>query len=186
MSLFDQVLNAVQDQSRQGNEGQLSSALQAIQQSTGGQGLQGNTTGILMSTLGRYVQSALQQKRAVEGEQAVDSVLNAYSGTQPNPQAVQAIFSPSQQQQATQDLSQQTGLNSQLIAQLLPVLLPVILQFLQTGASNQTQTQAGGYAPQGGGLNNPVLRTFLDGDRDGDVDMGDMFNAAAGFLNNRR
>ncbi len=176
MSLFDQVLNAINDPTRQGSVSQVAGAIQLLRQTAGSQNLQSDTTTLLVSTLGRYVQNSLQQKRATEGDAAAAHLVDQYSGTQPNPDAVSALFSPVQKQQATQDLAQKTGLNGELIAQLLPTLLPLILQFLQTGASTGGASQASA---------NPVLQAFLDSDRDGDVDVSDLLGAASTFLGER-
>jgi len=43
--------------------------------------------------LWHYVRTALQQKRSTDGNQEAQAVVNQYSGTYPNPQAVHNLFS---------------------------------------------------------------------------------------------
>ncbi|HEY9861704.1 MAG TPA: DUF937 domain-containing protein, partial [Candidatus Obscuribacterales bacterium] len=107
-------------------------------------------------------------------EQA-QSIVNQFSGTNPNPQAVQSLFTLGQQQQVTQDAAQQTGLNAQTIQAMLPILVPVILNLLSSGTNTQSPQNL-----------NPVLSSFLDSDRSGSVDVGDVINIASQFLGNRR
>jgi hypothetical protein len=125
--------------------------------------------------LGGYVRSSLQDKQANEGSEQAQSIVNQFAGLGSNPQAVQALFSGSQQQQIINDIAQRTGLNSGMIQSMLPVLVPLALNLLQSGRSTQNA--------QGG---NPVLNAFLDGDRDGDVDIGDVMGMAGQFLSQRR
>jgi len=174
MGLFDEILNAVNNPSQQGNEAQLSGILDAVQQLNSNMGTSPDTTQSLVSGLGGYVRSALQEKQATEGTGSVQSILDQFAGTGANPQALGALFSPSQQEQVVQGLSQRTGVNAQTIAALLPVLIPIVLNLLQTGRNTQN--------PQAG---NNVLGTFLDGDRDGDVDITDVLGMAGRYLNSR-
>jgi len=174
MGLFDEILNAVNNPSQQGNEAQLSGILDAVQQLNSNISTSPDTTQSLVSGLGGYVRSALQQKQATEGMGSVQSLLDQFAGTGANPQAIGALFNPSQQEQVVQGLSQRTGINAQTIASLLPVLIPVVLNLLQTGRNTQN--------PQAG---NNVLGTFLDGDRDGDVDLNDVLGMAGRYLGSR-
>lgn len=171
MGLFDQILSAVNDPGRQANPDQLSSILGAVQGLSNNAGTDPNTTQTMMSVVGNYVRSALQQTRDTQGPDQAHALVNQFSGTGPNPQAVNAILGPVMQQQIVQDLMQRTGLNPQTIEMMLPVLVPLALNFLQSG--NSTQQSQGG---------NSVLNAFLDGDRDGDVDLGDAMRVASQFL----
>jgi hypothetical protein len=177
MGLFDQILSAVANPNQQASPDQLSSILGVAQQMAGSQGMDSGATQAIMSVLGGHVRSALQNQSS-QGGADPSSLVNQFAGLASNPAAVQALFSMAQQNQVVNDISQRTGLNAGAIQSMLPVLVPLALQFLQSGAHTQQAA-----AQSGGG--NPVLNAFLDGDRDGDVDMGDALRLAGQFLSQR-
>ena len=172
MGLFDQVINAVNSSNQEGSSGQLANILSTVQQLSNSYGTEPSTVQSVLSVVGNYVRSSLQQKRSIEGNESAQAIVNNYSGTYPNQQAVQSLFSPNQQQQLAQSVAQTTGLNMNTIIQMLPILVPLVLNLLKTG--NQTQN------PQYG--SNPVLNSFLDADRDGDVDIADAIQLASRHL----
>ncbi len=174
MGLFDQILSAVGNPQQQASPDQLGGILGMAQQMGNSHGVDPGTTQMMMSTLGNYVRSSLQDKQASMGGDQVQSLVNQYGGLESNPEAVQAVFSGDQQQQVTSDLSQKTGLNVGTIQAMLPVLVPIVLNLLQSG-SNTQNAQAG----------NPVLNAFLDSNQDGNVDLGDLMGMAGQFLNQR-
>lgn len=177
MGLFDQIANAIGNPNQQASTGQLSGILQTVEQLSRGQGTSSSATQMALSVVGNYVRSSLQQKRAAVGDEQTERLVNHYSGTTSNPQAVEDLFTPDQQQRVVQDTAQKTGLNATVIQAMLPVLVPLVLNLLQTGSSNQATSQRG---------SNSVLNTFLDGDRSGSVDIGDVVGLASQFLNQRR
>lgn len=174
MGLFDQILNAVNDPNQQASTDQLGSIINTVQQLSNNSGTNMGTTQTLLSVVGNYVRSSLQQTRDTAGPQQAEALVNQFSGTGPNPQAVEALLGPVMQQQIVQDLMQRTGLNPETILSMLPILVPLALNLLQGG--NNTQN------PQAG---NSILNSFLDGDRDGDVDLGDVVGMAGQFLGPR-
>ncbi|HEY9847734.1 MAG TPA: hypothetical protein V6D03_16245 [Candidatus Caenarcaniphilales bacterium] len=175
MGIFDQILGAIENPNQQASSGQLGSILNTVQQLSNNQGADALATQAMMSIVGSHVRAALQQKRAAAGDAQAQALVNRYSGTTANPQAVQSLFTPTQQQQAVQDTANRTGLNADTIQAMLPVLIPLVLNLLQSGTPTQN--------PQGA---NPVLNAFLDADRDGEVDMGDALRLASRFLNQPR
>jgi hypothetical protein len=181
MGLFDQILGAIDNPNQQASVGQLSNILSTVQQLSSNQGLNASQTQVLMSTVGSYVRSSLQEQRAAGGSDRVESLINQFAGTQPNAAAVQALLPPTQQQQLAQTVSQKTGLDPSMVQSLLAIAVPVVLNLLSTGASQQ---QA---APQPGATaaSNSVLNAFLDTDGDGDVDMSDTLSMAGRFLSQR-
>ena len=176
MGLFDQILNAITSPEQQASSGDLSSILGTVQQLSNNYGTNPSTMQSLLSIVGNYVRSGLQQKRSIDGYDRTQAFVNQYSGAYPNPQAVNGLFSHQQIAQIAQIAAQQTGLNPNLVQQMLPMLVPVVLNLLQGG--NRMQN------PQGG--RNPVLDAFLDADRDGDVDIADAMQMAGRYLNQRR
>lgn len=171
MSLFEQIINAIDDPSTVASSGQLANILGTTQQLSDSYGADQSAVQGAMSIVGNYVRSALQQKQATEGPAQAQAVVNQYSGAYPNPQAVDALFNFSQVQQIVQAVSQRTGLDANMIQQMLPVLVPLVLNLLQTGS--QTQNSQGG---------NSVLKAFLDADGDGDVDIADAMRMAGRHL----
>jgi hypothetical protein len=178
MGLFDQIAGAIANPQTQANSNQLGSLIGAVQQFTGGQATNPSQTQALMSVVGSFVRSSLQQQRNTQGAQQVEQIVNHYSGTNPNAEAVQALLSQEQQQQLTQTAVQKTGLDPEMIQSMLPVLIPIALNFLKMGESGAA-SQASSTSQAGG---NGVLNSFLDADGDGDVDMGDMLANAQRFL----
>ncbi|BAZ24074.1 hypothetical protein NIES4073_49660 [Kalymmatonema gypsitolerans NIES-4073] len=172
MGLFDQIINAIDNSNQQGNAGQLDNILNTVQQVSNSTGTDPSTMQSALGIVGNYVRSALQQKQATEGNQAAQNVVNQFGGTSPNPQAVNSLFAPFLQQQLAETVAQRTGLNAGMVQQLLPILVPVVLNLLKSGANSQN--------PQAGG--NSVLNSFLDSDRDGDVDITDAIQLASRYL----
>ena len=113
--------------------------------------------------------------RSQSGDAQAQEVVNQFSGTNPNPQAVQSLFGGGQLTQIVTDIAQRTGLNNATVQAMIPVLVPIVLNLLQTGGNAQNPALGG----------NPVLNAFLDGDGDGDVDITDAMSMASRFLNQR-
>jgi Bacterial protein of unknown function (DUF937) len=172
MGLFDQILGAVTNPNQQGSLGQLGNIMNTVQQLSGSTGADPSTMQSVLSVVGGQVRSALQEKRATDGPEAVQSLVSEFAGTSANPLAVASLFSPQMQQQVAQIAAQRTGLDVGMIQQALPMLVPLVLNFLQSGANAQN--------PQAGG--NPVLNTFLDADGDGDVDIADAMRMASRYM----
>jgi hypothetical protein len=176
MGMFDIIAGAIANPSTQGSNSQVGNILSAVQQIAGSQGASTAATPALMSTVGGFVRSSLQEKRQTQGNAAVEGLINQFAGTNPNVAAVQALFNQSQQSQVAEAVANKTGLNSQAIIAMLPVLVPLVLNLLKTGANKADAPAA--QTAQG----NPVLNAFLDGDRDGDVDLGDIMAQAGKFM----
>ncbi len=173
MGMFDVIAGAIANPNTQGSTNQVASILGAVQQIAGNQqGLNAAVTPALMSTVGSFVRSSLQQKRANEGPSAVESLIHQFAGTHPNLAAVQAVFNAGQQEQVASAVAQKTGMTSQAVMALLPMLVPLVLNLLKTGSSKAESAAAA----------NPVLNAFLDSDGDGDVDLGDLMAQAGKFI----
>ncbi len=180
MGLFDQVLGAISNPQQQASVDQLGSILGAVQQLSAGQGVDANSMQGVVSNVGGFVRTALQEKRASEGNAGVEALVNQFSGTRSNPAALQSLFSPQQQQQIAATVAQRTGLDPNLVRSLLPSVVPIVLKLLQTGAPASGSATTAQAAP-----GNSVLNVFLDADGDGDVDMADTLSLAGRFMQNR-
>jgi hypothetical protein len=122
MGLFDQILSAIDNPDQQASPNQLGGILGAVEQLSGNQGVDAGTTQLAMSVLGGYVRSALQDVRSNSGDAQAQEIVNEFSGTNPNPQAVQSLFGGNQLTQIVQD---------------------IVLNLLQTGSNAQNPTQGG-------------------------------------------
>ncbi len=172
MGLFDQILGAVANPNQQGSLGQIGGIISAVDQLSNRTGADSSTIQSMLGVVGNYVRSSLQQQQATGGNEQAQALVNQYSGTSENPQAVNSLFSPAMQQQVADAAAQRTGLDAGTIQQLLPLAVPLVLNFLQSGANAQN--------PQGGG--NSVLNSFLDADGDGDVDISDAIQMASKYI----
>lgn len=196
MGLFDQILSAVNNPAQQASTDQIGSILNTVQQVSNQQGIAPSQTQSMMSILGSFVRSSLQQQ-AASGSHNPAAIVNQYGGMQPSTDAVQAVFGAGQIPQVVQAIAQQTGLNPQMIQSLLPLLVPVILNLLKSGAATSSMGSSPNMGPNMGNPNmgntpmnqagaNPVLNAFLDADRDGDVDISDALRVAGQFMNQPR
>lgn len=173
MGLFNQILKAIDNPTQQASFQGLSNILGTIQQTGSIYGADPGKSQMLLSMVGGYVRSALQEKRATEGDDIVKTLVNQFSGTSANPQAVFALFSQTQLAEIVPQIAEKSGLNAATIQAMLPIAIPAVLSLLKTGANTENSQQSA----------NPVLSTFLDADGDGDLDMTDVMNLAGRFLN---
>lgn len=172
MSLFDQVLGAIANPAQPANTNQLSTILNAAQVLGNQQGVDAGTTQTILSIVGNYAQSSLNQQQQANPGQA-QAIVNQFSGTNPNTQAVQALFTPEIQAQVAQEISQRTGISQQQVQSFLPMIVPLVLNLLQMGNNPNTGT-------------NSTLNSFLDADGSGSVDIGDAMQLASKFLSQPR
>lgn len=172
MSLFNQIIGAINNPSQEANPGQLAGILNTVQNLSQGNNTDPSTIQSVLSIVGKYARPALQQKRETEGEQQTQAFVNQFSGTGANNQAVNLLFSTPQIQQLIEEAEQRTGLNAATIQALLPMLLPLVLNLLKTGANTEDPESS-----------NSVLNSFLDTDGDGDVDIADAMQMASRYLN---
>lgn len=171
MSIFNQILSAIDSPEREASNSQLGSILDTVQQLGGNYQTNPSAVQSAMSIVGNYTKSALQQQRRQGGDARVNQLVERFGGTQASPQVLSSLFGSSQLQGMVEQISRRTGLNSQMIMSMLPILVPLVLNMLKTGNNRQNI--------QG---SNPVLNSFLDSDGDGDVDLNDMMNMASRHL----
>ena len=196
MGLFFDVLSAVNNPNQQANVGQLGSLVSSVQQLSSQTGMDPGTTQNVLSAVGQFIQPALQQQGAAMGGQQLSNLVGQIAGAGAmgnmmgggnNPlgglmgqvaggggaAALQGLLPGSMQQEMAQVVAQKTGLDPTMVQSMLPALIPVVMNLLHMGA-----TKPG--APGGG---NPLLSAFLDGNRDGNTDLGDVMNFATRFVN---
>ncbi|MFW6358279.1 MAG: hypothetical protein ACOC0N_03560 [Chroococcales cyanobacterium] len=171
MSLFNSIANAINNSNQQANPNQLSGIIDTVQQLSNNYQTDPGSVQTATSIVGKYVRSALQQKRQEEGEENAQSLVNQFSGTQPNTQVIQMLFNTPQLKQLLAEVETRTGLSAATVQAMLPFLVPLVLNLLQTGASTSQPNQS-----------NAVLHQFLDADNDGDVDIADAMQMASRYL----
>lgn len=171
MSLFNQILSAIDNPNQTANSGQLGGIINTVQQLSST--YQSNPEAVQTATaiVGKHVRSALQQKRDTEGEQQAQEIVHQYSGTSPSNQAVQVLFSSPQIQQIVNEIESRTPIPAGAIQAMLPALVPLVLNLLETGTDPQNPQSA-----------NSVLSSFLDADGDGDIDISDAMQLAGRYL----
>lgn len=172
MDFLKLLTTAVDDPAKQADPQVLSTILSTTRQTAAQQGASPEVAPSLLSTVGSYVRSALRDRRREQGPEEAESLVNRYSGLQPDEQAVESLFPGQERARVERSLSQETGLQPNAVAAMLPVLVPLVLKFLQGG--NPTQGTGQG--------NNSLLSSFMDADRDGDVDIGDALSMVGRFI----
>jgi hypothetical protein len=175
MGLFDQVMKAVADPSRQASASQLTNILGAAKQIGQQNNADSDTMQQAMSVIGGFVRTSLNEKRKAEGDDAAQALIE--QGAANGAAVIPQLFNNAQMTEMVAAVAQKTNLNTNQVQGILPMVLPLVMQFLNTGSRKQG---APGAAPATG--KNPILTAFLDGDGDGDIDMGDMMGMAGKFM----
>ena len=171
MSIFNQILGAIDNPEMEASTGQLGSIFDTVQQLSGNNRTSPDAIQSAMSIVGNYTKSALRQKRNNGNMSQVNQLVNQFGGTRANSQVMSALFSSGQIQEMIQKISLRTGLDSKVILSMLPILVPLVLNLLKTGnRRNNVNAQ------------NPVASSFLDSDGDGDVDLADALGMASRYL----
>jgi len=131
MGLFDfeQIMGAV------ANSGQLGNIISTVEQLSNSTGVDLSTLQSVLPVVEGQVRSALQDKEATDGNEAVQSLISQFAGTTDNPEAVDSVFSPEAQQQVAETVAQRTGLDASIIQQILPLAVPVVLKLLHFGGN---------------------------------------------------
>lgn len=178
MSLFNQILDAVNSPEREASSNQLNGILDTVQQLSSNYNTNSANLQSAMSIVGNFTRSALKQKRDREGTGAVNQIVNQYGGNRASSQAISTLFSTPQLQQMIGQISSRTGLDARTIQTMLPILVPMVLNLLKTG-NRKPSSQALANATT---ENNSVVDRFLDADGDGDVDIADAMTLSSRYL----
>ncbi|MCU0525941.1 MAG: DUF937 domain-containing protein [Elainella sp. Prado103] len=172
MGLFFDVLSSINNPNQNGSVDQLSTIMNTVQQAAATTGVEPSTVQTVLSGLGGALRPALQQQASGGGMGNLVGQLAGMAGGASAMGGLSSLLSPQLQEQLIQGVTQKTGVNAGVVQSLLPTLLPAVMQLLNMGGSKT-----------GGLTGNPLLQSFLDGDRDQDVDLGDVFHFANRFLN---
>ncbi len=171
MGLFDQVIGAIADPKRQASAGQMTQILGDAKQVARQNNADSSSMQQAMSVIGGFVRSSLQEKRQARGNEAAQSLID--EGAANGAAVIPHLFNSTQLTEMISAVTQKTNLNANQVQGILPMVIPLVMRFLSAGNTKQG-------APSPG--NNPILTAFLDGDGDGDVDMGDLLGMAGKFM----
>jgi hypothetical protein len=169
MSFFDSIISAIQSPQHSGSNQDLQSLANLAGLIPG---LQRNEQQIqpILNVLGPHLQAALNEQKQAEGVGAAQQTVTTLSQPGVSVQDLQNLFGADRFNSIINQISQTTGLNSQMILTALPLVIPVIMQLLATG-THQTDSQAP----------NQVLNHFLGGHNGGAL-LNEVFQLASQYL----
>jgi hypothetical protein len=170
MSLFFDVLSAINNPNQQGSVEQLGSVVESLQQLASRQGLEMAQMTALLNSLGGALQPVLQDQASAIGPGALEGLLGKLSGSGSLGLLQVAIPRPLQQE-IIQAVAKQTGVNADQIQAMLPQLIPAIMGLLGMGA-----------AKPGTSGQNSLLTAFLNSDQGQSTDLGTVITFANRFL----
>lgn len=176
MGLFFDVLSSINNPGQQGSVSQLASITQSVQELASSRGVQPSTMQTVLSVLGNAISPALRQQQSVMGSNQLENLIGRSIGGGAVASVIQSLFPPQAQQQIIEGIAKKTGLSPNAIQGMLPTLIPLVLGLLSMGAKKPGVASAGNSS-------NSLLSAFLDGNQDGNTDLGDVFKFATRFLN---
>jgi hypothetical protein len=166
MSFFQTVLESIENPNHAGSQGDLAGLVNLVEALPLGQGTQQNLQPIL-GVLGGHMQDVLNQQQQNEGQASVQQTVTNLSQPGVGVQQVADLFGQDRFNAIVNEISERTGLNSQLILQMIPVLMKLL-----ASGNHQTDPQAV----------NPVLNNFLGSNQNGGALLTEAFQFASRFL----
>jgi hypothetical protein len=174
MGLFFDVLSAINNPNQEASVDQLGQVMNNINSVANDHGVEPSTMQKVMSALGPALQPALKEQ-IQGGNNPLENIMGSLTGGGNAGLGGLASLIPVElQEKIVAGVAQRTNLDSSVIQGMIPQLIPLVMNLFSLG-----KTTSG----VGGPLNNPLLKSFLDSDRDGDVDLGDVFQFGNRFLN---
>lgn len=170
MGLFFEVLSAINNPQQTGSIGQLATVMDGVRQA-GGDRIDPSTMQTVLSTVGGFLRPAMKQQVG-NPITPVGGILESLTGGSLDSGLLSSILTSQLQDQISQAVARKTGIDAATVGSMLPALVPAALSFFKMGEGIP-----------GSGAPNPILTAFLDRDRDGDTDLGDLFKFAGRFLN---
>lgn len=169
MSFFDSIISAIQSPQHAGSNQDLQSLTNLASLIPGLQGGQQQIQPIL-NVLGPHLQEVLKEQKQTEGAGAAQQTVATLSQPGVSVQDLQNLFGTDRFNAIINQISQATGINSQLILSALPLVIPAVMQLLATG-THKTNAQAP----------NPVLNQFLGGQNGGAL-LNEVFQLASQYV----
>lgn len=188
MNFFDVLVSSIQDPQagtqKSDLQGLLGALTGATSQSVSPQMPAGAAEG-LAGAIGNFLKPALREAGQSGGIQGIDALLGSLKQDANSPQQLERTIGRERMQQMVNNAQQKSGLSPGMIMSMLPVVLPAVVSLLQSGArsgASAAQTSATAGDPLGALASNPLLKSFMDSDGDGDVDMTDLVAMGSKFL----
>jgi hypothetical protein len=169
MSLFDSILSAIESPQHAGSNQDLQGLANLSSLIPGFQGGQQQIQPIL-NVVGPHLQDVLNEQKQTEGPEAAQQTVTTLSQPGVSVQDLQNLFGTDRFNGIINQISQTTGINSQLILSALPLVIPAIMQLLASG-THRTDAQAP----------NPVLNQFLGGQNGGAL-LNEVFQLASQYV----
>lgn len=188
MNFFDALVSSIQDPQAGTQKSDLQALLDALaggsSQSAANPLPAGAAEG-LAGAIGNFLKPALREAGQSGGRQSIDALLGSLKQHAGNPQDLENTLGRERMEQMVGQAQQKCGLPTDRIMGMLPVVLPAVVALLQSGArtgapSGQAEASAG--APLGALSPNPLLKSFMDSDGDGHVEMADLVAMGSKFL----
>lgn len=172
MSIFFDILSAINNPNQQASVSQLSSLMSSIQSLGANYGIGSSQMQTMVSVVANLIRPVLQQQQATVGTGGLETLISQAANAGGSAVALQSLIGPELMQQFSQIVGQQTGLSSNIIQTVLPNVISTVLSFLNMGAPKP-----------GVWGSNSLLTAFLDSNADGNADFGDVMKYANRFLN---
>src|SRR5260370_42091640 len=169
MSFIDSIISAIQSPQHTGSNQDLQRLASIAGMIPGLQGAEQQIKPML-SVLGPHLQDVLNEQKQTQGAAAAQQTVTDLSQPGVGVQELQNLFGADRFHRIINQISQATGLNSQMMLPPLPLLVPVIMQLLATGTH-----QASPQAP------NQVLNHFLGGQNGGAL-LNEVFQLASQYI----
>ncbi|MGK7929914.1 MAG: DUF937 domain-containing protein [Microcystaceae cyanobacterium] len=170
MGLFFDLLSSINDPNTEGSVDQLSTAVNTIRQLSQDNGIEEGQMQTILSTLGTTLRPMLQQQAVTGDRSSIESMLGDIAQGSGG-SLLSGLVDNALNQQQVGEIAQRTGIDANQLQQLIPMLIPVVLNVLNVGKPKPGVSQS-----------NSLLNSFLDSDRDGDVDLGDIFALSKRFI----
>ena len=170
--MFFDILSSINNPDQEGSVEQLGNIINGVNQLSQEHDIDSSTLETVMSGLGGVLRPALKEQVSSGDSNMLGNLFNQFTGQEESGSILESFLTPELQGQMVEALGEKTGLNTSILQGMLPMLLPQILNLFKMGGNSS-----------GNILDNPLLKTFLDSDKDGDVDLGDVFKFGNRFLN---
>jgi hypothetical protein len=169
MSLFFNILSAINDPNQMASVSQLASITNSLQNLTANRGIQTSQMQSIMSVAGELIRPVLQQQQAAMGSAKLENLISQAVNSGASGTTLQSLISLEAIQEMSQTVAQRVGISHNLIQMVMPTVISSILSILSMGTPNTSMWGS-----------NSLLSSFLDSD--GDTDLGHVVKFANRFL----